>query len=137
MNDSIRSSLLLAGRFLLALMFVFSGFGKIANAGPTAQFMASGGLPEMAALAVLVGLFEVVAGVALIVGFKAQWAALALGAFTVLATLLFHAYWSAPADQQYLQQLMFLKNVAVVGGMLAVVAFGAGTFSVDAVFRRR
>jgi putative oxidoreductase len=137
MNDSIKSSFLLAGRILLALMFVISGFGKLANAGPTAQFMATGGLPEVAALAVLVGLFEVLAGIALIVGFKAQWAALALGAFTVLASLLFHAYWSAPADQQYVQQLMFLKNLAVVGGMLAVAAFGAGGFSVDAMFRRR
>src|SRR5947209_15338513 len=67
MNDSTKSSLLLAGRFLLALMFILAGFGKLANAGATAQFMASGGLPNMPSLAMLVGLFEVLAGIALIV----------------------------------------------------------------------
>jgi len=132
MTDSTKSSLLLAGRFLLALMFILAGFGKLANADGTAQFMASGGLPNLPILALLVGLFEVLAGAALIVGFKARWAALALAAFTVVATLMFHAYWSKPADQQYLQQLMFLKNLAVVGGMLAVAAMGAGAWSVDA-----
>jgi putative oxidoreductase len=132
MNDSIKSPLLLAGRFLLALMFVMSGFGKLTNADGTAQFMASGGLPNMPSLALLVGLFEVVAGIALIVGFKTRWAALALAIFTAAASLMFHAYWSMPADQQYMQQLMFMKNVAVVGGMLAVAAFGAGAWSVDA-----
>jgi len=132
MTDSTKSSLLLAGRFLLALMFILAGFGKLANADGTAQFIASGGLPNLPILALLVGLFEVLAGAALIVGFKARWAALALAAFTVVATLMFHAYWSKPADQQYLQQLMFLKNLAVVGGMLAVAAMGAGAWSVDA-----
>ena len=136
MNDSTKSSLLLGGRFLLALMFILAGFGKLANAGATAQFMASGGLPNMPSLAVLVGLFEVLAGIALIVGFKARWAALALAIFTAVATLMFHAYWSMPADQQYIQQLMFLKNLAVVGGMLAVAALGAGPWSVDAVYGR-
>jgi len=136
MNDSTKSSLLLAARFLLALMFILSGFGKLANAGATAQFMASGGLPNMPSLALLVGLFEVLTGIALIVGFKARWAALALAIFTVVATLMFHAYWSMPADQQYIQQLMFLKNLAVVGGMLAVAALGAGAWSVDAVSGR-
>jgi putative oxidoreductase len=124
--------LLLAARFLLALMFILAGFGKLTNAAGTAQFMASGGLPNLPILALLVGLFEVLAGAALIVGFKARWAALALAAFTAIATLLFHAYWSKPADQQYIQQLMFLKNFAVVGGMLAVAALGAGAWSVDA-----
>ena len=133
MNDSTKSSLLLGARFLLALMFILSGFGKLTNSGATAQFMASGGLPNMPSLALLVGLFEVVAGIALIVGFKARWAALALAVFTLAATLVFHAYWSAPADQQYMQQLMFMKNLAVIGGMLSVAAFGAGKWSVDAV----
>jgi len=136
MNDSTKSSLLLAGRFLLALMFILAGFGKLANASATAQFMASGGLPNLPGLALLVGAFEVLTGIALIVGFKARWAALALAVFTTVATLMFHAYWSMPADQQYIQQLMFLKNLAVVGGMLAVAALGAGRWSVDAAYGR-
>jgi len=67
-----------------------------------------------------------------VVGFKARWAALALGAFTLLATLLFHAYWAAPADQQFVQQLMFMKNLAIAGGLFIVAAFGADRLAFDA-----
>jgi putative oxidoreductase len=86
-------------------------------------------------LAVLVGAFEVVAGLALAVGFKARWAALALGAFTLLASFLFHAYWSVPADMQFMQQLLFMKNLAIAGGMFVVASLGAGGLSVDARLR--
>ena len=132
MIDSIKSPLVLVGRILLALMFVLSGFGKLTNIAGTAGYIASGGLPAAPVLAVLVGLLEVVAGLALIVGFKARWAALALGLFTLLASVIFHAYWSAPAEQAYMQQLMFMKNLAVAGGMFVVAALGAGPASFDA-----
>src|SRR5262245_49832494 len=100
----------LVGRVLLALLFVLSGPGKIAQAAATAGFMASGGLPNSPALAVLVGLFEVVAGLALATGAFTRWAALALALFTAMASVMFHAYWLAPADQQFVQQLLFSKN---------------------------
>ena len=98
----------------------------------TAGYIASAGLPAPAFLAVAAGLLELVAGLALVIGFKARWAALALGVFTLLATVVFHAYWAAPAAQQYVQQLMFMKNLAVAGGMLLVAALGAGPASIDA-----
>jgi putative oxidoreductase len=74
---------------------------------------------------------EVVAGIALIIGWKARWAALAIAVFTVAATLIFHPYWTLPADKQYPEMLAFWKNLAIFGGMLMVMAFGAGRFSVD------
>ncbi|HEX6705714.1 MAG TPA: DoxX family protein [Albitalea sp.] len=132
MTDSVKAPLVLIGRVLLALMFVLSGFGKLANVAGTAGYIASAGLPAATALAVLVGLLELVAGIALIVGFRARWAALALGVFTLLASVIFHAYWSMPADQQFMQQLMFMKNMAVAGGMFFVAALGAGPWSLDA-----
>jgi len=64
-------------------------------------------------------------------GFLSRWAALALAAFTLIASLIFHAYWSLPADQQMAQQLMFIKNIAIIGGLLYVAAFGPGAWSVD------
>ena len=131
MNDSLKTPLVLVGRVLLALIFVTSGYGKLAGLEGTAGYIASAGLPWPTALAAAAGLFELLAGLALVVGFKARWAALALGAFTLLATLLFHAYWAAPADQQFVQQLMFMKNLAVVGGLLILIAFGAGSLSLD------
>ena len=131
LNDSLKASLAVAGRVLLALMFVLSGYSKLTGIEGTAGFIASAGLPAATTLAVLVGLFEVVAGIALAVGFKTRWAALGLAGFTLVASLIFHAWWSAPADQQFVQQLMFMKNLAVAGGMLFVASLGAGALSVD------
>ena len=64
-------------------------------------------------------------------GFKARWAALGLAIFTAVITPIFHGYWALPADQQMMQKLMFDKNLAVIGGLLVVAAFGAGRLSLD------
>jgi putative oxidoreductase len=131
MTDSLKTPLVVVGRVLLALIFVTSGYGKLAGLEGTAGYIASVGLPWPTALAVAAGLFELLAGLALVVGFKARWAAFALGAFTLLASLLFHAYWAAPEDQQFVQQLMFMKNLAIAGGLFIVAAFGAGRLGFD------
>jgi putative oxidoreductase len=131
MLDSFKSPLAVTGRILLALMFVMSGFGKLGNIAGTAGYIASGGLPFSSVLAVLVGLLELFGGLALAVGFKARWAALALGVFTLLASVLFHQFWAVAPEQQFVQQLMFMKNLAVAGGMFVVAALGAGPLSLD------
>jgi putative oxidoreductase len=123
---------LLVARILLALMFVLSGISKLTGIEGTAGYIASVGLPAAQLLAIGAGVLEVVAGVMLIVGWQARWAALALAAFTVIASLLFHNYWAMPKEQQFMQQLMFMKNLAITGGLLFVFAYGAGTLSVDA-----
>ena len=123
---------LLVARILLALMFLLSGFGKLAGLEGTAGYIASKGLPMPMVLAAGAGVLELVAGVLLVIGWQARWAALALAAFTLVATVLFHNYWAMPAEQQMMQQLMFLKNLAVIGGLLAIFGFGAGGLSVDA-----
>ena len=129
---SLKLPLVVVARLLLAAMFILSGASKLGDIAGTAGYIASAGLPAPAFLAVAAGLLELVAGLALVVGFKARWAALALGVFTLLATVVFHAYWAAPAAQQYVQQLMFMKNLAVAGGMFLVAALGAGPASIDA-----
>lgn len=122
----------LIGRVLLALMFVLAGFGKLfGGLDGTAGYIASKGLPMPMVLAVAAGVLELVAGLLLIVGWQARWAALALALFTVVATFIFHAYWSMPAEQQMMEQLTFMKNLSVVGGLLVVFAFGAGALSLD------
>ena len=132
MNDSVKPSLALIGRVLLALMFVLSGFGKLTGIEGTAGYIASAGLPMATALAVIVGLLEFFGGLALMVGFHARWTALALGLFTLAASLLFHKFWAAPADQAFVQQLLFMKNLSVAGGMFLVAALGTGPLSIDA-----
>lgn len=120
------------GRLLLALLFAPSGIAKLAHPAGTAQFMASAGLPDWPVLALATGLFELVAALALLVGWRARGAALGLAAFTLVANLLFHAYWTLPAAEQSVAQLLFTKNLAVIGGLMFVAAFGAGSLSLDA-----
>ncbi len=119
-------------RVLLALMFVLAGLSKFGNLAGTAGYIASNGLPMPMLLAVLTAAVEVVGGVLLIVGFQARIAALALALFTLLASILFHNFWAMPADQAFVQQLMFMKNLAVAGGLLFVFSLGAGPASLDA-----
>ena len=118
-------------RVLLALMFVLAGFSKFAGLAGTAGYIASKGIPLPMVAAILAATVEVVGGIALAIGFKARWAALGLAGFTVLASLIFHNFWAMPADQVQVNQLMFMKNLAVSGGLLLVYAFGAGPASID------
>jgi putative oxidoreductase len=132
MIDSFKTPLVIVGRVLLALMFIYAGFGKLTNLEGTAGYIASGGLPMASVLAVVVGLLELFGGLAIAIGFQARWAALALGLFTLAASVLFHKFWAVPADQAFVQQLMFMKNLSVAGGLFIVAALGAGPVSVDA-----
>ena len=130
MNPQAFSALI--GRLLLALMFLLAGLSKLGGLEGTAGYIASKGLPMAQLLAIATAALEVGAAVMLIVGWQARWAALALAAFTLLATVLFHNYWAMPADQQMTQQLMFMKNLAITGGLLVLFAFGPGSLSLDA-----
>lgn len=121
----------LAGRVLLALTFVLSGWSKTGDIAGTAGYIASKGLPFPDALALLAVVIELGVGLALVIGFKARWAAAALALFLVIITPLFHDFWAAAADEVMNQQINFMKNVAILGGMLVVVAFGPGRYSVD------
>lgn len=132
MNESYKAYVSVVGRLLLALMFILSGFGKLGNIDGTAAFIASGGLPAPTVLAAAVGALELFGGLALVAGYQVRLAGLALGLFTVAASVVFHAWWSAPAAEQYVTQLLFMKNLSVAGGMLLISALGAGPLSIDA-----
>ncbi len=121
----------LLGRILIALLFIPAGINKITGFGGTVGYIASKGLPlpQVAAAGTIV--VEIAVGLALLVGFKARYAALILAAFTVVASVIFHNFWAVPEAQKMMQQLMFTKNFAIVGGLLFIAAFGAGPLSVD------
>ena len=127
MFTSLHNPLALASRLLLAALFLPAGIGKITGFAGTVGYISSVGLPMPTVAAAV----EVLGALALIFGFGTRLAALALAIFTLVASFFFHAYWSLPADQQMMQQLMFFKNVGVTGGLLALAAFGAGGWSVD------
>lgn len=121
----------LVGRILLASIFIYFGFTKIGGFAGTAGFIGSKGLPMPQVLAAATIVLEIGAGLALLLGYKARWAALALAAFTLLASVIFHAFWAVPQEQYMTQLLFFTKNMAIIGGMLMVVALGPGQWSLD------
>lgn len=126
-TDNHTATIAAAGRLLLAAIFLASALGKLAAPGATIGYIASSGLP-FATLAFGVAVaVELGGGLLLVLGVKARWVAAALAAFSIVTGLAFH---NAIADQNQLIHL--LKNVAMAGGLLQVVAFGAGKFSVDA-----
>jgi putative oxidoreductase len=130
--NSLQNPLALLSRLLLAAVFLPAGIGKITGFAGTAGYIASVGMPMPTVAAAVAIAVEVLGGLALIVGFGTRWAALALALFTLVASFFFHNYWAMPAEQQMMQQLMFMKNIGVTGGLLALAAFGAGAFSLDA-----
>ena len=132
MLNSLQNPLSLLGRVLIALLFVPAGFSKIAGFTGTAGYIASKGvpLPEVAA-AIAIGV-ELGLGLLLLIGLQTRWAALGIALFTLVITFIFHAFWSVPAEQLMMQQQAFFKNIAVVGGLLTIAAWGAGAWSVDA-----
>jgi len=130
-NTPMNNFASLVGRMLLASMFVYAGFTKIGSFDGTAGYIASVGLPLPKLLTTLAIIVEVVGGLALVIGFKARFAALVLAGFTLVASYFFHNFWAMPADQQMVNMLMLMKNIAVTGGMLMVFAFGPGAWSAD------
>ena len=132
MSKSLQNSLNLGARILLVALFLPAGIGKLTGFGGTVGYIASVGLPLPTLGAALALTVEILGSVALLAGFGTRAAALVLAAFTLVASFFFHAYWAVPADQAFVTQLLFFKNIAVVGGLLAVAANGAGDWSLDA-----
>jgi len=129
--DALQKFLPLIGRVCLAWLFVPAGWGKIAGFSGTAAYVASAGLPFPPLMAAIALVIELAGGLMLLIGYKARWAAAALALFTATAAFGFHNYWSMPPEQQMMQKINFNKNIAIFGGLLFVVAFGAGRFSLD------
>ncbi len=131
MLANLQNPLSLLARVLLAVLFVPAGISKISGFSGTAGYIGSVGLPLPELGVVIAIVIEAGAGIALLLGIGTRWAALALALFTLVASLFFHNFWAMPAEQQMMQQLMFMKNIAITGGLLALVAFGAGAWSID------
>ncbi len=116
----------LVGRILLALIFLKSGIGKIGGFAATAGYMSSKGLPMVDVLLTITIVIELAASAMIIVGFKARLGATALLLWMIPVTVIFHNFWAVPAEIN-----MFMKNLAIMGGLLLIMANGSGPMSVD------
>jgi uncharacterized membrane protein YphA (DoxX/SURF4 family) len=115
--------LALVGRLFVAIIFLASAFGKITNFDGTLQFMDSHGMPAANLLCVAAIVVESLGAIALILGYKTRWGAAALAVFLVAATWVFH---TAPD-----QRIQLLKNLAILGGLLNLIARGPGGISLE------
>lgn len=112
------------GRVFIAAIFVVSGLGKIAGYAGTQAYMESMGVPGFMLPVVII--LEVIGGLAIIVGWQTRIAAFLLAGFTIVSAILFHANFG---DQ--MQQISFMKNIAIAGGFLFLVANGPGALALD------
>jgi len=127
MNNAIN----LIGRLLLAALFLPAGLSKLSGFEGTVGYISSVGLPLPTVAAAVALAVEIVGSVALIVGFQTRIAAAVLALFTLVASVFFHAFWAAAPEQAFVQQLLFFKNIGVIGGLLVLASTGAGAWSID------
>ena len=128
--NQIQSIAAPAGRILLALMFVTSGFSKISGYAATQGYMEAMGVPGV--LLPLVIAVELLGGLAVMLGWHTRIAAFLLAGFSLLSALLFHANFG---DQ--MQMIMFMKNISIAGGFLMIVSFGGGAYALDNRMNRK
>jgi putative oxidoreductase len=129
--------LMLVGRVLLGWLFLASGWGKFANVAGATAYFTNLGVPAADMMPYLVGACELVIGITLILGLATRYGAILCFVFVLVSTIIAHRYWEYPAAQQGAQYNNMLKNLAIMGGALYVLAFGAGRYSVDASLAKK
>lgn len=138
--SNANSALLVVARILLSFIFILSGFGKLTDPTATAGMITGAGLPAATLLAYAAGLFELVAGLFVLVGFQTRLTAWALALFCVFTGLVFHSGtvaiegWPEGALGwiNTLNQIMLMKNITLAGGYILLAIVGAGAYSLDA-----
>ncbi|MCQ2005204.1 DoxX family protein [Rhizobium sp. NRK18] len=138
--SSTNNAILLIARILLSFMFILSGFGKLTDPAATAGMISGAGLPAATLLAYLAGLFELVTGLAVLVGFQTRIVGWALALFCVFTGLVFHSGtvaidgWPEGALGwiNTLNQIMLMKNLTLAGAYIFLATFGPGAYSLDA-----
>lgn len=135
-NSSGNAIVLLFGRVLLSAIFILSGFTKIFAFHAMAGMLAAKGFPLAAVAAGIAIAIEVVGGLAILTGFKAKVAAWIVFLYLIPTTLMFHNFWTMQGGMRMDNQAHFLKNLAIMGGLLLLASNGAGRYSLDAAATR-
>lgn len=122
----------LVGRLLIAPIFIISGLAHIANGSSTIETMQAFRFPLPYFFLGLAVIFLLAGGLSILIGFRARLGALLLILFLIPATLVFHAFWTFPQEEMQAQTIHFLKNLAIMGGLMTILQNGAGPVSIDA-----
>jgi putative oxidoreductase len=125
----------LVGRILIAAIFVMSGIAKLTDTAGTVGHMEAAGIPYAHTLAIIAGVAEIAGALALISGFLTRIGALGLIFFMIPTTLIFHGFWAFEGQEQKMQMINFMKNLAIIGGLFTILAFGPSRYSIDKKIR--
>ena len=131
-----RPATALLGRVAIAAIFVVSGSAKLVDVAGTAAHMTAAGIPYAETLAMVAGTAEILGAVSLIFGALTRAGALGLLIFLLPATLLFHNFWALEGAEQQAQLVQFFKNLGIAGGLISLISYGPGRYSVDSLLRR-
>lgn len=121
----------LAARILISVIFLLSGITKVTGWSATASYMASKGMPMANVLLAGAVIVEIVGGLSLLFGYKARASAFVMFLYLIPTTLLFHNFWTFQGAMRQDMTIHFLKNLAIMGGLLMVSAYGPGRLSLD------
>lgn len=119
----------LIGRILIAQLYIYFGFSKIIGFAGTAGYIASKGLPLPAVLAALTIVIEIGGGLMILLGWRARLAAVVLFLWMIPVTFFFHNFWSMEGPAEMANQINFQKNLALMGAMFFIYAYGPGRYS--------
>ena len=128
----------LAGRIMISILFLSAAYGKIIGWEHTSQYMTSSGIPYVPFFLTGAVVLLIVGGVSILLGYRVKIGTLALIVFLIPTTLIFHDFWNIPEIEpsRNMQRIMFLKNLAIMGGLLYMFAIGGGPLSLDSDRRR-
>jgi putative oxidoreductase len=136
MNGGLVRLTTFLGRVCLALIFFVSAAGKMADYGGTVGHMTEQGLPMAKYLLAGALVFEIAGGLMVLFGWRTRFGALLLVLFLIPTTLVYHDFWAYTGVARTTQTLQFLKNLAIIGGLLMVCAYGSGPLGLDGRRRR-
>jgi putative oxidoreductase len=131
-----RPATALLGRIAIAAIFLVSGTAKLVDVAGTAAHMSAVGIPFPEPLAMFAGVAEILGALSLMFGALTRVGAIGLILFLIPTTLLFHNFWALEGDEQRLQLVQFLKNLGLIGGLIFLISYGPGRYSIDSLLRR-
>ena len=136
LSTTTRDLFAFLARALIVLLFLPSGLEKIFGFSGTVGYITSHHVPMPELAAIIAVIVEVVFALMLLIGYQTRWVAVAFIVYLIVLTPIFHHYWDLPTAQVMGQKINFYKNLAITGGMFAILAFGPGGWSADAKQRR-
>lgn len=133
--STYQSIFALLGRICIGILFLWAGTAKILGWEGTIGYMASKQMPLISFFLPIAVALQILGALSLIIGYKARWGAAILIIFIIPASIIFHDFWNLQGMERLNEQIMFMKDVGVLGGLLGILAFGPGKYALNSCCR--